>query len=117
MSTIQETLTGNPYAGHAEKHITWTHDWQGDMGDTPETQLANTGIAQAYATLTLAYEIRRQTEQQRADNQLAQYAREVINAQALPDNSTFEDEPEEYPSATDLADQIEAASKATTAAK
>lgn len=75
MKQIQETLTGNPYAGDAEKHITWTHDWQGENGDTTETQLANPALAQAYATLALAYEFRRQTKKEESTFDLAKTKR------------------------------------------
>jgi len=46
----------NPHLKNAETLQAWVNEWQSREGDTDATQLANAFMAQAEATLALAYE-------------------------------------------------------------
>lgn len=57
-------MTTIDHAAEARKHIDWVHEWQSEVGDTEETNLANALVAQTEATLALV-------EAQREANEIA----------------------------------------------
>ena len=51
-------MTYTDHAAEARRHTAWTHDWQAEEGNTPETGMATALLAQAEATLAVAEQLR-----------------------------------------------------------